>query len=117
MTSCGGRPACTCGNSDFAREMMSSVEAFPTFCTESRTDRWPSTRTMLVCGGKPSRTCATSRMWIGLPFAIRMGEIVQLLSPLGAGVDVDVVLIRADFLRARWQQQVLQAQRVHDIGG
>ena len=24
--------------------------------------RWPSTRTMLVCGGKPSRTCATSRM-------------------------------------------------------
>ena len=43
------------------RSMMSSVDALPVFSTVSSAARWPSTRTMLVCGGKPSRTCATSR--------------------------------------------------------
>ena len=32
------------------------------FWIVSSAARWPSTRTMLVCGGKPSRTWATSRM-------------------------------------------------------
>ena len=42
--------------------MMSSVEASPVLRTVSSEARWPSTRTILVCGGNPSRTWATS--WI-----------------------------------------------------
>ena len=42
--------------------MMSSVEAEPVFMMLIRMARLPSTRTMLVCGGLPSRTWATSRM-------------------------------------------------------
>ena len=41
---------------------MSRVEASPVLMTESSEARCPSTRTMFVCGGKPSRTCATSWM-------------------------------------------------------
>ena len=41
--------------------MMASVEVAPFFSTCSRTERLPSTWTMLVCGGLPSRTWATSR--------------------------------------------------------
>ena len=43
-------------------EIMSSVEASPDFSTDISTARDPSTRTMFVCGGYPSRTNATSRM-------------------------------------------------------
>ena len=42
--------------------ITSSVDAFPAFWIVSRTERCPLTRTMLVCGGKPSRTQATSFM-------------------------------------------------------
>ncbi|MET4829294.1 hypothetical protein ABH972_006883 [Bradyrhizobium ottawaense] len=41
--------------------MMSSVEVAPAFSTIISTERFPSTWTMLVCGGLPSRTVATSR--------------------------------------------------------
>ena len=43
-------------------EITFSVEAFPAFWIVSNTERCPFTRTMLVCGGKPSRTQATSLM-------------------------------------------------------
>ena len=41
--------------------MMARVETAPFFSTCSSTERPPSTWTMLVCGGLPSRTWATSR--------------------------------------------------------
>jgi len=41
--------------------MIDSVDTAPFFSTASSTERLPSTWTMLVCGGLPSRTCATSR--------------------------------------------------------
>ncbi len=41
---------------------MSRVEAPLFLRIEISTPRSPSRRTMLVCGEKPSRTCATSRM-------------------------------------------------------
>ena len=41
--------------------MISSVEIEPAFSTIISTERLPSTWTMLVCGGLPSRTLATSR--------------------------------------------------------
>ena len=41
--------------------MISSVEVAPAFSTIISTERLPSTWTMLVCGGLPSRTVATSR--------------------------------------------------------
>ena len=39
----------------------SIVEALPAFRMLTSTPRWPSCRTMLVCGAKPSLTVATSR--------------------------------------------------------
>ena len=39
-----------------------SVDAFPAFWIVSNTERCPLTRTILVCGGNPSRTQATSLM-------------------------------------------------------
>ena len=42
--------------------MISSVEIAPFFSTIISTERLPSTWTMLVCGGLPSRTVATSRI-------------------------------------------------------
>ncbi len=41
-------------------EITFRVDASPAFWMVSNTERWPFTRTMLVCGGKPSRTQATS---------------------------------------------------------
>ena len=42
--------------------MIGSVETAPFFSTCISTERLPSTCTMLVCGGLPSRTWATSRI-------------------------------------------------------
>ena len=55
-----GRPARMRGSSSFTRRTMSSVDALPYLRMVSSTARWPSRRTMLICGVKPSRTCATS---------------------------------------------------------
>ena len=52
----------TLGKSCLIPEMMLSVEAVPIFWIVISVERRPSTRTILVCGGKPSRTKATS--WI-----------------------------------------------------
>ena len=52
----------TNGNSCLIPAMMLSVEALPIFWIVISVDRRPSTRTILVCGGNPSRTKATSRM-------------------------------------------------------
>ncbi len=57
-----GRAARSAGSFWLIPSMMSIVEALPVFSTFIRMARLPSTRTMLVWGGKPSRTCATSRM-------------------------------------------------------
>ena len=57
----GGSICGTRGSSARRLATMSSVEAPPFFSTDSSTPRAPSWRTMLVCGEKPSRTCATSR--------------------------------------------------------
>ena len=62
ICNCGG--SCPLMLSSLARTpaMMSSVEAEPIFMTLMRMARLPSTRTMLVWGGLPSRTWATSRI-------------------------------------------------------
>ncbi len=57
-----GRPAWMPGSSSWIWSMMLSVDALPVLSTLISTARWPSTRTILVCGAAPSRTCATSRM-------------------------------------------------------
>jgi hypothetical protein len=57
----GGSSACTRGSIARRLSTMSRVDAPPFFSTDSSTPRWPSWRTMLVCGEKPSRTNATSR--------------------------------------------------------
>ena len=62
ILSAGGSAAATCGNASRTCCTMSRVEAAPTFITVKSDPRMPSRRTMLVCGVKPSRTCATSRM-------------------------------------------------------
>ena len=62
ISSSGGRLVAIRGSDSLMRETMSSVEAVPLLITESSAARWPSTRTMLVCGGEPLRTWATSRM-------------------------------------------------------
>ena len=62
ISSSGGSPAAIFGSRFLTLLMMSMVEALPTFWMVSSAARDPSTRTMLVCGGKPSRTCATSWM-------------------------------------------------------
>jgi hypothetical protein len=41
---------------------ISSVDVLPLLLIVSSAARWPLTRTILVCGWKPSRTCATSRI-------------------------------------------------------
>ena len=56
ISSSGGSPAAMRGSVSLTRAMMSSVDAEPVLITESSAARWPSTRTMLVCGGEPSRT-------------------------------------------------------------
>ena len=43
-------------------EITFSVDASPAFWIVSNTERCPLTFTILVCGGKPSRTQATSLM-------------------------------------------------------
>ena len=58
--------------------MMDSVEAAPVFRMVSSEARCPLTRTMLVWGGAPSRTCATSCRNTTAPPADRIG---RLLSP------------------------------------
>ena len=65
---------------------MSSVEASPVLMIESSEARCPSTRTMLVCGGKPSRTWATSRMKTMAPLLAdaRMGRSFSSSSLSGA---------------------------------
>ena len=51
MVSSGGRLGATRTSAALTRSMMSRVEAFPDFCTVIIAERWPSTRTMFVCGG------------------------------------------------------------------
>ena len=52
----------TLGRSCLMPAMILSVEALPIFWIVISVDLRPSTRTMFVCGGNPSRTNATSRM-------------------------------------------------------
>ncbi len=73
----GGSVASMRGSCALTPAMMSSVDAEPLFSTLISTARRPSTRTMLPCGGKPSRTCATSRMKITAPFTVRIGSALS----------------------------------------
>ncbi len=66
--------AAAVGSSARRLDMMSSVEAPPFFSTDSSTPRWPSWRTMLVCGAKPSRTKPTSPMVVVAPLTVRIGR-------------------------------------------
>ena len=68
-----GNPAWMMGRFFLTRLTTSRVEACPTFNTFISTPRAPSRRTILVSGGWPSRTLATSPMRITAPFAILIG--------------------------------------------
>ena len=61
MWSCGGSICATCGNSARMLSTTSIVDAVPALRMTTNTPRRPSIRTMLVCGGKPWLTVATSR--------------------------------------------------------
>ena len=63
---------------------MFRVEALPVLMIESSDARWPSTRTMLVCGGKPLRTWATSCMYTIAPFTWWMGRSFSPSMVVGA---------------------------------
>ena len=60
MVSVCGNVALSCTSFFLMPSMIASVETAPFLSTIIRTERLPSTWTMLVCGGLPSRTCATS---------------------------------------------------------
>ena len=57
-----GRVSEMTGNIFLTLLTISSVDAAPLFRMVIRTARLPLTRTILVCGGLPSRTLATSRI-------------------------------------------------------
>ena len=80
----GGRPALICGRMAFTPAMMSSVEADPDLRTVISTACVPSWCTMLVCGGDPSRTCATSRIVTTVPLTILTGRSSRSSNSLGA---------------------------------
>ncbi len=61
MWSCGGSVCSTRGSSARMLSTTSIVDALPAFRMVTNTPRWPSCRTMLVCGANPSLTVATSR--------------------------------------------------------
>ena len=96
--------------------MTSSVDALPAFWIVSSDARCPSTRTMLVCGGKPSRTHATSARRSCVPLIVLIGRSLSSATVLGAALRFDVVFECADLRRAGRQDQVLRADRVDDIG-
>ena len=75
MLSAGGSEAAASGIASFTALTMSSVEALPFFSTDINVPRTPSCRTMLVCGVKPSRICATSRMVSVEPWMVRTGRL------------------------------------------
>ena len=62
---------------------MSMVEAPPFLRMDNSTPRTPSWRTMLVCGEKPSRTCATSRKYVVAPLIVRTGRSLSPSITLG----------------------------------
>ena len=60
-----------------------SVEASPFFRIVIRTEWPPFARTILSCGGEPSRTCATSRIRIGDPLTTLIGTSLRSLITWG----------------------------------
>ena len=70
----GGSVCSSRGRTDFTPSTILRVEADPLLSTVISTDREPLTRTTLVCGGEPSRTKATSRMYITAPFTVLIGR-------------------------------------------
>ncbi len=55
-----GRIEATTGSWASIPLTMSRVEELPFLKMDTRTPRTPFCRTTLICGAKPSRTCATS---------------------------------------------------------
>ncbi len=68
-----GEAARMSGRAAFTALTTSSVEAEPFLSTCNSTECLASARTMLVCGGEPSRTWATSRSSTGWSFTTLTG--------------------------------------------
>ena len=68
-----GAAAWMSGSAFFTLLTTSRVEAVPFLKMRISTECRPSARTMLTCGGPPSRTLATSRTRIGWPPTTLMG--------------------------------------------
>ena len=83
------------------RPTMSSVEAPALLRSGIKTPRRPLARTMLVCGAKPSRTCATSPMVTVAPLTVLIGRLAISRHGVGAAVQADEQLLRAELRRAR----------------
>ncbi len=80
----GGSCAWIDGSCARTLAMMSRVEDFPVFWMLSSEERCPSTRTMFVCGGNPSRTLPMSRMYVVAPLTVLMGRLLRAAIEVGA---------------------------------
>ena len=79
----GGRVSLMRGSIWRIPSMIDSVEMLPFFSAGISTARWPSTRTILVCGGEPSRTWATWPMVISAPSTVLIGRSLSSSMALG----------------------------------
>ena len=86
----GGRVSLMRGSIARMPSTMERVEMLPFFNAGISTARWPSTRTMLVCGGDPSRTWATWPMVINAPFTVLIGKSLSSSMALGLLLSITV---------------------------
>ncbi len=82
--SAGGRVSLMRGSIWRMPSTIDRVEMLPFFRAGISTARRPSTRTMLVCGGEPSRTWATWPMVISAPSTVLIGR--SLSSSMAVGL-------------------------------
>ncbi len=74
VLSSGGRVSLISGSMLRMPSTIDRVEILPFFIAGISTARRPSTRTILVCGGEPSRTWATWPMVIRAPSTVLIGR-------------------------------------------
>ncbi len=79
----GGKAALLSASLSLIPAITPRVEAEPVLSTGISTDRLPLTWTMLLCGGLPSRTVATSRISTVVPSAVLIGRFSRSWKSVG----------------------------------
>eukprot|EP01132_Coremiostelium_polycephalum_P018387 gene18386-biopygen9893 len=79
----GGKAPLLSASLSLIPAMTPRVEAEPVLSTGNSTERLPLTCTMLVCGGLPSRTVATSRINTVVPSAVLIGRFSRSWKSVG----------------------------------